>query len=111
MATDLAPINSCEPLPSQDAACAAITRGDAQDWFSVVKTTAARAALIGAGLYVFDRKDKHLVGRSIAAATAIEVFVLGWTAYHKAKERVTATEPTFSSATVESSGQATASAQ
>jgi hypothetical protein len=46
-----------------------------------------RSVLIGLGLAFMGERGSKLVKKSIAGAIAIEVFVLGWTAFHQPPPR------------------------
>lgn len=74
-------------LPSADAA-KRLVRGESAAIPAVIFTTLARAALIGAGMYVVSsNKDMHTLSKqAIAGAVAVELFVLGW-ALHEEKQQ------------------------
>jgi hypothetical protein len=65
------------PLPSGEAADKLIA-GAPGGLTEVVATTAARAALVGTGLFFAGFRGKDLAKGTIAATATIEVFVLGW---------------------------------
>lgn len=69
----------CASLPSSTAAYRALSGGGIGAWGEVAGSTILRAALISAGLFVLDRKNQKVLVQGLAGATAIEVFVLGWT--------------------------------
>jgi hypothetical protein len=69
----------CITLPSSDAAVTLVRGNIASGVVGVVASTVLRAALIGGGLYIIGER-KHLMRNSLAAASAIEAFVLAWVA-------------------------------
>jgi hypothetical protein len=75
----LGEVPACAALPSGSAAVD-LMGGDLRALPAVVATTAARAALIGAGMAVAGERA-HVVRNAVAGALAIEVFVLGWAAW------------------------------
>lgn len=77
-------LGQCASLPSSTAA-ADLLHGNPGGLAGVVLSTAGRAALIGAGLYVAGERE-HLVRNAVAGALAIEVFVLTWIATHDGDE-------------------------
>jgi hypothetical protein len=66
----------CAALPSGQAAYD-LTHGDRSAFAPVLKYTAMRALLIGAGLFVVGERD-HLVRNAVAGAVGIEIYVLWW---------------------------------
>lgn len=78
--TDLVP-----RLPSQDAAIH-VAQGTPGGWFEAAGSTLFRAGLIAGGLYVAGLRGRDLWMGSLAGATAVELFVLGYTAYHVRKK-------------------------
>jgi hypothetical protein len=89
--------DECITLPSSDAAVTLVRGNVASGLVGVVTSTLLRAALIGGGLYLVGQRD-HLARNSIAAASAIEAFVLAWVAGKNAmngkNEATTSTSPT-----------------
>lgn len=77
--TDLVP-----RLPSQDAAIH-VAQGTPGGWLEAAGSTLFRALLISAGLYAVGLRGKPLWQGALAGATAVEVFVLGYTVYHVRK--------------------------
>jgi hypothetical protein len=68
-------------LPSGSSA-ATLLSGDWSALPAVVGYTAARAALIGVGLFAAgERAPARLARNAAAGALAIEVFVIGWAAW------------------------------
>lgn len=70
------------PLPSQDAAYR-LVRGEPNGVRDSAGCLLARAALISCGLAVVGERGRGLVVKSLAASTAIELFVIGWTFAHR----------------------------
>ena len=68
-------------LPSQDAAIH-VAQGAPGGWFEAVGSTLFRAGLVAAGLYAAGLRGRQLWRGALYGATAVEVFVLGWTTYH-----------------------------
>lgn len=88
--------DACITLPSSDAAVTLVRGNIASGVVGVVASTVLRAALIGGGLYLVGQRQ-HLVRNSLAAASAIEAFVLAWVAGKNAmngKEETASTPPT-----------------
>ena len=79
LSTDIVP-----RLPSQDAAIH-VAQGKSGGWIEAAGSTLFRSMLIGAGLYAAGLRGSQLVKGALAGATAIEVFVLGYTYYHVRK--------------------------
>lgn len=77
--TDLVP-----RLPSQDAAIH-VAQGAPGGWMEAVGSTLFRAGLIAAGMYAAGLRGRDLLVGAFAGATAVEVFVLAYTAYHVRK--------------------------
>ncbi len=71
--------DGCITLPSSDAAVTLVQGNIAPGIVGVVGSTLLRAGLIAGGLYLVGQKD-HLARNAIAAASAIELFVLAWVA-------------------------------
>lgn len=71
----------CASLPSSEAAMR-LVQGDPSASIAVVTTSLLRAGLIGVGLFLAGERE-HLLRNSLAAAGAIETFVLGWTYFHR----------------------------
>ena len=67
---------TCGSLPSSSAAVS-LLRGEPGGLTKVVLSTAARAVLVGIGLYCAGERAR-LVRYSVAGAMAIEAFVLIW---------------------------------
>ena len=72
-------------LPSQDAAIHLVT-GASNGLIETIGCTLFRAALISAGLYAAGYRDDKLFKASLYGATSVEIFVLGYTAYHVRKQ-------------------------
>lgn len=73
-------------LPSQDAAIH-LAKGEKGGLTEAVGSTLFRAALIGSGLYLAGYRGGELVKGAVYGATAVEVFVLGYTFYHVNKAK------------------------
>lgn len=78
--------DECITLPSSDAAVTLVRGNIASGVVGVLTSTALRAALISGGLYMVGAKE-HLVRNSIAAASAIEAFVLAWVAIQNERQK------------------------
>jgi hypothetical protein len=75
--------DQCITLPSSDAAVTLVKGDIAPGLVGVIGSTLLRAGLIAGGLYLVGER-KHLVRNAVAAAGAIEIFVLAWVAGKKA---------------------------
>jgi hypothetical protein len=71
--------DGCITLPSSDAAVTLVQGNIAPGIVGVAASTLLRAGLIAGGLYLVGQRD-HLARNAIAAASAIEIFVLAWVA-------------------------------
>ncbi len=71
--------DECITLPSSDAAVTLVKGNLAPGIVGVVGSTLLRAGLIAGGLYLVGQRD-HLARNAVAAASAIELFVLAWVA-------------------------------
>lgn len=71
-------------LPSQDAAIH-VAQGVEGGWVEATGSTLFRALLISAGMYAAGLRGRQLAKAALAGATAVEVFVLGYTYYHVRK--------------------------
>ena len=70
-------------LPSSDAA-GDLVLGKPGALATVAATTAARAVLIGLGLYLVGEREPHrLIRNALGGSLAIEAFVLGWVYAHR----------------------------
>jgi hypothetical protein len=74
---------ACSALPSGPPAVE-LLGGNLRALPAVLGTTAARAALIGTGLFIAGERDpRRLVKHATAGALAIEAFVLGWATWKR----------------------------
>ena len=71
-------------LPSQDAAIH-VAQGVDGGWFEAIGSTLFRAGLIAGGLWAAGLRGRQLAKGALYGATAVEVFVLGYTVYHVRK--------------------------
>lgn len=69
-------------LPSQDAVIN-FYEGKPGGLSEVILSTLGRAVIVSPGLYLAGNRGTQLVKSSLAAALAIETFVLGWTYFRK----------------------------
>ena len=74
-------------LPSQDAAIHLVS-GDPLGIPESIGATLVRAAIISTGLLAAGYRGVDLARASIFGATAVELFVVGYTYYHVNKGRI-----------------------
>lgn len=78
-------ISKIPRLPSQDAAIHLVS-GDPMGIPESIGATLVRATLIASGMWFAGYRGKDLFRLSVYGATAVEIFVIGYTAYHANKD-------------------------